>query len=180
MDGECTMINKSAPILALAVLLISSVFAAGVTTPYWKGTLSSGESIIIYFGLQNGIGDSNLTLRASVSRGSEIASLVDSDTDYLVPLGKEEIKVPVKIQIPADAKIGEMYKITISFRTVESGEGQPLALGQAFDSSTEVTVIEKVPSEKNNNFIWIVSLAILILLIIVIIYYLKKRNGSNQ
>src|SRR3989344_4267048 len=170
MDGECTMINKLFSIFMLAVFLVSSVLAAGATTPYWKGTLSPGEKKVIYFGLQNGIGDSNITIRASISKGNEVASLVDSDTDYLVPLGKDEIKVPVKIQISKEARIGEKYQITVSFKTVESGEGQPLALGQAFDSSTEVTVVEKTPSGKSNWLIWIISLAILILLVIVIIY----------
>lgn len=166
----------------MSVLLIANVIASGVTTPAWEGVLSPGESKTIYFGLQNGIGDSNITIRASISKGAEVASFIDKNTDYFVPLGKDEIKVPVKISIPKEAQVGASYQITLSFQTIGAAGGVPLAIGQAFDSSTAVTIVEKTASTQAGKGISnsLIILIVAILLLIIIIYIIKRQNSQSK
>jgi len=94
--------------IILAVLMLSTVMAFGVSSPYWKGNplqISPGETKVVKITYQN-IGDDalDLTVRAEITKGSEIASL--NKQDYLVRAGTKDTTVEVTVSMPSSATAG--------------------------------------------------------------------------
>ena len=113
-------------VLSLLIMITTFINAFGVATPYWDGyplKLAPGESMIVNLDLQNMVGNENVTLRANLTNnGGGIANLTDKNLDYFIPLGKE-LNVPIKIEIPKDAKMSGIYQIALTFIQVSSKKG---------------------------------------------------------
>ncbi|MEK6840813.1 MAG: LPXTG cell wall anchor domain-containing protein [Nanoarchaeota archaeon] len=176
-------------VLAIVVLSISFVSAAGVSTPYWSTNplkLQPGESTIVTLGLQNMVGSDDITLRASIAKGGDIAAIIDEDLDYFVPIGSEDVTVNIKVKIPQSAEIGKTQEIEVSFIQVASGEGEGFfSLASAFTQRIPVLVVGE-PTESaiyqpakqtgsQMNTLLSVALAVIIL-ILVIFFVLRKRK----
>jgi hypothetical protein len=170
------MINKKYfAIFALVLFSLSSVLALGVTAPYWDErplTLAPGESKDIQFTLQNMLGDSDITLKAALIQGQDIATLTDSNLEYEVPFGAKDVPVNMKISIPRSASQGDKYTIGASFTTITKSESGQFQLGSAFEKYFDVVVVGKAPM----NYTWIYVIVIAIVLVLVWVFV--RRNNK--
>jgi len=160
--------------LMLAMLSVS-VAAVGIATPYWKENplvMQPGELKDFTLNLQNMVGDKDITLRGELVDSGGVAEITDSNTDYLLRSQTADTYVHVRVRVPNDAKVGEIYTLKFSFTTVTQGESGGVALGLSIDKSFDVIVGEAVVEEEtqpagfgsDTYAITLVVLAILLLL----------------
>ena len=167
--------------LFLAVLLVSFVSAFGVATPYWVGNpleIAPGETSIVLLGIQNFVGDDDVTVKVVLKEGSEIASVLERE--YLIKAKTKDTQIPVTVTIPLDTPLETKYLVKVSFITVNEGGGISLATG--IDSSFDV-VVKSIPKEEPEakDFTLIAVSLLLIIAILVLIYiYRKKIFGKKR
>ena len=144
MNSKINFINERRILVVaffLAILLVSFVSAFGVATPYWEGNpliISPGETSIVLLGVQNFVGDEDITVKVVLKEGSEIASVPEGE--YLIKAKTKDTQIPVTVSIPLDISlVGMEYLVTVSFRTVNSGEGG-ISLGTGIDLNFDVVV----------------------------------------
>ena len=176
----------------LLVILNYNVNAFGVSSPYWDENpllVYAGETKEITMVLQNMVGGEDMTLKAELNSGKEIATLTDQITTYNVPFGTSNIPVHLRISIPADAKPGQEWPVGISFKTITENRGG-VTLGGAIDKGFRVKVIERPQPttsvyktgkalsglEQLGGFVILV--VILLILILVIKYFHKKKENK--
>ena len=109
--------------LIVIIALSPLVNAFGATAPYWKEKpliLAQGETKTFPIMLQNMVGEKDITLKAELISGKEIAALEDPDKSYLVSFGKKDVPINLKIQIPENDEIGKNYTIAIFFKQISS------------------------------------------------------------
>lgn len=151
------MVNKKFGIIfglvGLLILMISLVNAFGVSTSYWDENplkIAPGESKTVVLGLQNGVGTEDVTLTAKLtSDGEGIATLVDKNLDYFVPLGGGN-SVTIQIKVPEDAEKGITHTIIVSFSQISSGEGGMVRLAGGIVSKFPVKIVGEEESELYN------------------------------
>jgi len=170
----------------LIAFLIPFGLAFGIVNSYWDDNplrLSPGESKTVFLGLQNMIGDENMRFSAEITNdGGGIATLVDTNLNYLVPLG-DEVGVPIRIEIPEDAKRGVTHKITTSFTQISSGGGGMVHLTTGISSNFPVEVVGERESElyiqpeakKGIPGFWFILIAIAITLIVFTLVRRRKN-----
>lgn len=199
-------------ILLLFVLLFfvcsfNFVNAFGVSTLYsanYPLNVKPGEIKETFFLIRNVVeGDSNVVVSVELVKGAEIASL-NGDSKYNLPFG-EEVEVPVKLVIPADAKPGDEYLVAAIFRPIQTegssigdiqfivniGKSFPVVVsGGASSSGGEhsLTLVEDegiVQSfapfiKKNLGFfliiIVIIAVGIMILITLIVFMVIKNRE----
>ena len=179
------MINKKIQTLFITVLafalLSSFVTAAGVAFPYTSDnplSLKPGESKDVQFYLQNNAGDNeSMTLRASVTNGTEIATITDYSKDYVVPYGVKNPGVPVTIRItpPTVCSKGDKYNVILSFTSVTQGAKGQFALGSAFDRSFDVVMADSCSTGNSSPTIYII-VAVIIIALIILFYRRRNKN----
>ncbi len=134
----------------LIAFLMPFSLAFGVVNSYWDDMplrLAPGESKTVFLGLQNMLGGEAMTLKAEITDdGGGIATLVDTNLDYLVPLG-DEIGVPIRIEVPEDAKRGVTHMITTSFTQISTGGGGMVHLTGGIVSRFPVEIVGERDSE---------------------------------
>lgn len=177
------MKNKKTGIFAFAIFLVilmaSSIMAFAVAIPYWDSPewyplkLAPGESKIIQLTLQN-TGEEDMTVRATLTSGSEIATLIDDNLDYFVASGDVNVPVNIKVEIPADLEVGSANRtISVSFGQIASGERGMVALAAGIATSFPVEIVgyeesllrqeEAAPQPtKPIPVIWIILIVVLI------------------
>ena len=171
----------------LTILSISVASAAGVSTPYWNTNplkLGPGESIVFSLGLQNMVGDENITLRANLTKGYEIARIIDANTDYFVPIGSsDDVKVNIEVKIPENAELGKVYGLEASFLQVSGGGGGGFfSVASAFTQRIPVEVVGETTEsavygqKPSKNYAVYMVLALVILGIILVAVNIKKRR----
>jgi len=183
-------------VVAVLPFLLISVSAVGVTSFYWTGTpadekplyLNPGASSEIYFELQNMVGDSPVSMRAAVIEGKNVAELIDGDKVYEVPAGTKDVRVPVKVTMPLDAKQGDRFRVGLSFATVSRDASGGFSFGSAFEKYFDVVVPSPKPVEASAGsdstgdrlrFIYLLLIGIVIIVVVVIVVY-KRRNGRSR
>ena len=178
-------------VISLLIIIISLINAFGVSTSYWDDNplkLAPGESKTVLLGLQNKVGNEDVTLRAELtSDGDGIAILIDENLDYFVPLGSGA-DVPIKVEIPEDIKIGGIRKIAISFIQISSKEGGMVRLTGGFTSKFPVEVVGVEDSElysppelkKTTSNLWILIIMVIIIASIVIFIARKKKLKNKK
>ena len=179
-------------LVVFTLLLTSLVSAFGVSSDYWRGNplkISAGETKTISLRLQNIIGAEDITVRAVLVDGKEIASVREGD--YLVKLGTKDTEVPITISIPENFIEGSEHLVTVSFITVTpSGEGA-ITLGTGVDTSFDVLVVPFVPvvvaeelqlapKEGRSFIVWIIAGIILLIIIIIIIIKRKRKKQVDN
>lgn len=175
-------------VAGLLIMMISLVNAFGVSTSYWSDNplkIAPGESKIVVLGLQNKVGNEDMTLKATLTNDGEgIATLVDENLEYFVPLGGGN-SVTILIEVPEDADKGITHKITVSFTQVASGEGGMVRLAGGIVSKFPVEVVGEKESElyepgeeKGLSGFWVIVIALVAALIIFTIA--KKRNIKSK
>ena len=159
--------------------IIASVSAFGIAAPYSRENplvMQPGESKDVQFTLQNMVGD-DATIRVALLDGSNVATLTDSTTDYLVKKGTSNTKVNMHISIPADSA-GAKHTITLSFSTVTSGASGGVKIGASIEKSFDV-LVEKEAKEGAETWMWIVA-ALALLAIIILLLKPKKAAQAVQ
>ena len=156
----------------LGVFLISLVSALGVSSPYWGDNplqLHKGESRVVDLNLQNMVGDEDITLQATITQGSEIASL-SGDNTYSVKAGTSDTIVPLTVRLPGKYEQDSTH-VEVEFRTVSSGEGGTVAFGTGMVVGFQVVSLER---EGLSTTAWVIII-IAILAIIIILLRKKKK-----
>ena len=162
----------------LIILSISFISAFGVSSSYWKGnplSIAPGDTKTISLRLQNIGTENDVTVRAILTDGFEIAST--EEKDYLVKNGTKDTEVLVKISIPFDTPLGTEYRVTVSFKTVTPGGTGGVVLGTAIDTSFDVLVAEvEIGKAERGNLNFIIGMVILIAIIIFILISVFKKK----
>ena len=170
-------------IAGLLIMMISLVNAFGVSTSYWGDNplkIAPGESKIVVLGLQNKVGNEDVTLKANLTNDGEgIATLIDENLDYFIPLGGGN-SVTIQIEVPEDADKGITHTITVSFTQVASGEGGMVRLTGGIVSKFPVEIVGEEESElyqpgekKTLSGFWMIVIA---LVAVLIIFSMVKRR----
>jgi len=164
--------------LALILISVSLVTAFGVSSPHWKNNplkMYPGESKTINFNLQNMVGNEDVTVKADLKKGIDIAKL-EEDT-YTVEAGTSDTQVPLNIKFPENP--GEKNEIEVEFKTLTSGGGGGVTMGTGMTISFDVLTIAKTEEteQATGTFNWAIILGIAALLIVIfIILIIKKRT----
>jgi uncharacterized membrane protein len=172
------------------LLLIPLVNAWGVTTYYEDKSplvMAPGETKDVYLELQNMDGNKDVTLKAEMAQGSEIATFIDPSREYLVPVGRKDIKVNIRVKIPENAPLDNKYNIVVLFKeSPKIEEGKMLQIAGAVGTSIPIVIINLLlenpaPAVVNvkENKIPINSLLAVVIIIIVIIGFIiifRKKN----
>ncbi len=193
------MIRQASIPIVIVLLLINFACAFGATPPYWKDRpliMVPGETKEVPIILQNMVGGKDLTLRAEIINGSEIATL--ENQNYPVPFGRNDIKANLKIKIPNNTKVNDKYQLTILFEQVSQDEGKMLQLSTGITASFPVIISgeeikqkpveEKQPSEisespKSTAKIFstiIISIIAMIIIILIFIISLLIKNHKYR
>ena len=166
------------------LMMMSIISAFGVGNSYWDDRplkIAPGESKVVIMTLQNMVGDEDMTFKAKIiDDGGGIASFVDKDSEYSVPLGTE-VNVPVQIEISEDTEIGGRKKIVVSFTQISVGGGGMVSLIGGVVSNFPVEIVVEEESElytpetkKGLSVFWIVILSVVVALIILLIAKREK------
>jgi hypothetical protein len=185
------MVNKQIGLIACALLVLLalsfSINALGITSVYYAGnplTLQPGQTKTVSLGLSNNAGEQeNLTVIANITKGGEIAQLVDKDKQYTLPFGtNNNVGINVLISAPAGDPVGKQYNIEVTVSTITPG-GSAVVLGSSIGTSIPVTIVSstgEIPKKTPLSIQWIVLIIlILIILLIIIIAILSKKKKKK-
>lgn len=164
-----------------AILVLTTLVSAwGVSSPYWsRGArepsplkTTVGETEIVDLNIQNMVGNEDITVKATILEGSEIATL-EQDT-YTLKAGTETI-APLKIRAPET--IGT-YKVKAEFKTVTPGAGGGIVMGTGMTISFDVIVSEKIekPGMKISTGLIVAIILIIVIIVVILIFIRKKRR----
>lgn len=155
--------------IILGMFFISLVGALGVSSPYWGDNplqMYKGETRVVDLNLQNMVGEDDVTFKAEITEGAEIASL-DEDT-YTVEIGTFDTIVPLTVTLPDDYDEG---RIQVEFKTVSADEGGTVSLGTGMVVSFQVLSFKK-PGLSTTA--WVIIVAIIALIATILI----RRNNK--
>ncbi len=205
MDNRNIKINRNSKIkltalLFSAILLINipSIFAFGISSPYWKNNplqMRPGETKEISFNLQNCPSLSeqcdreDINVNVLLEEGEEIAEIT-SGTQYTLPFGTADTNIILKISIPEES-LQNIYTIKFSVSSPADEEGGNVQLGTKYNVEFPVVVASPVPAQAQDNVIQkekkvnatLIGVIIAILMIIIFIFVLlklKKRKLPGQ
>ena len=137
---------KRAFTLMTLILLASGGVLAFAVSSQWSTSnpiqMYPGQSIEITIILQNVPGPDDITAKAAITEGADIATLVDSNLEYLIPVG-ERTEVKLRIQIPETIAIGGTRDIKISFTTLAGTEPGSLGFGTSIERVIPVNIIKE-------------------------------------
>ena len=168
----------------LTIFLISFISAWGIASSYWEGKpflISPGETAVVDLRLQNLGTTEDVTVRAELKRGFEIASF---DTKiYTIKAETKDTVVPITITIPLNESfVGKEYVVTVSFTTTDSDRGG-ISLGVSIDKSFDV-VVRGEPKEEEKINIMLIVISLLVIAILILIYIFRKKifkkNSSRK
>ena len=171
---------------------LSFVFAFGPSSPYWKDRpiyLNTGESLTFDITLQNLVGGEDVTLKASTNNNEIVILPEGNPKEYIIPFGRDDIKVPVKISVPKSANIGERFDIAISFKQVPKAGAGNVGLVSETLISFPVIVQKEEPKLQPESGVgesrgWksiglFVLLSFVVLLSLFLVIYLIVRYRKN-
>jgi len=172
-----------------ALLLLSPLVSAfGATTPYWDDNpliMYPGQTKDFALILQNMVGNEDIVLKAELVSGVDIAALVDEELEYLVPFGRKDIEVNLRVKIPEGVPLDKEYTIGVSFKQVLEDEGKMVQMASevitnipVIVKSEEVLPEEEIPTLEEEGKGFPTAVVVLLLVIIVILGYiiLKKKK----
>ena len=195
-------LKKGVMILSFLLLIIPIVNGFGITSMYWDTNplvLEPGQTIDVFLLLQNMVGDSDITLRAEMVEGSDIAKIIDSNLDYLVPFGSKDVRVNIRITIPEDIPLDNEQIVTVSFKNIVPNEARVMQLTSAITKSIPVKIVgsgegTKTPAEPTIKVVVpdvvesvegapvqgsYVLVGIFLMVLILIFFVLKRRNSKK-
>ena len=167
------------PILAL--LSIFSVNAFAIASSYGSGVpieIYPGETKDIQLELMTSPGEENLLIKAELVDNGSVASLPDSDTEYIVNAG-EIVSANLRISVNKAAKTGEEHNIIIKFSDITSSEGTgSVSFKGSSTISFRALVVqpELKESKKGTGLFFIFLLSMLIIVMIVVIWFVVRNR----
>ena len=194
------MKNKLLIFISLFLLIsIINTHAFGVSTKFYKGNplvLEPGETAQTRLKLQNMVGSEDLIATADITSGSEIAKIIDKNTEYLVPLGTTDTKVNLEISIPENIPLNTNYDIKVYIKTSPVEEHGNLALGtgmtvripveiklkeQPITEETIPEVTEEKPAQISIGEIPFTTICftLIIVILIVVFYFIWKKEHEK-
>lgn len=170
--------------LVLAIFIVSQITAFTVSMPFMEDNklrLMPGDSYNMDFVVQN---PEDIAAKINIIQGSEIISEVNESEFYFV-LAKTKTKIPLLINIPSSAQLGDRYDIEIKISTSPLSNSGEFSFGSTISQSFEIFLEEPLIPEKSSPDIepetertsygvWILILAIILVLVIII--KLKKNK----
>lgn len=175
-------------LIGLIVLIcISNISAFAISSDYWSGyplKMYPSQSQNVSFVLENLDSTSNLNLRAVITAGSDILRASDSSSTYNVLAGQEGVANFVAT-LPADAKPGQVYPVTIDFTEVKNSASGEFGFGTAIGQSFDVIAISPSapqPTGMSTTLIFciIAGIVVLAVIIFVILRKTKKRKSHGK
>jgi len=170
----------------LGCYLINAVAVSGTYSNRRPLEVSPGETKSITFVLQNMADENDVKFKALISEGSEIVRITDSNTEYLVPVGSNDVPVKLSVEVPSGAEIGIEYQIKIEFEPVSTGNEEE-GMVQVMNGLSRyfiVKVVEKSEEESPMTKGMLVYIGIIIVLLLMIVfliaYILKNRIGKKK
>jgi len=158
----------------LAFILVGTVSAAGISSPYWEDhplSMGYGETKVVELNFQNMVGDSPVTIELNLRKGGNIAFL--DKTTYTAQPKTHDTIIPLTISIP-EGYDGGIQTIELEAKTVSGDTAGMVVLNSGWIVSFNVIVSEKdVPK---STLTWIIVGLILILIIILVLVLLIIRN----
>ena len=173
--------------VVFSILLVDSISSVGVASPVWQGNplrISPGETKTVNLELQNMVGNEDVTIRAVLKRGFEIAST--KEKEYFVKAGTKDVAVPVVVSIPDGVLVDTSYQVTVSFQTVTPGSSGRVALGTGIDTTFDVLVVESEPvalsPEKypESEIFLVIAVVIILIAIILIVWFFSRRKKHSR
>ncbi|MFQ5531850.1 MAG: hypothetical protein ACE5ES_04505 [Candidatus Nanoarchaeia archaeon] len=170
------MKNQIIILIGMILILTSLVSAFGVSTPYWEGfplTMDKGETKVVNLNLQNMVGEEDVSVKAELISGSEIAKL--KKDEFEVKIGTHDTMAPLEIKIPKESPEGATNKIVVEFKTLAKEEEGVVAVGTGMTISFDVITSGKV-AKANVPWTLITVIAIILVLIVIITLLIKRRK----
>ena len=168
-------------LIGIFILLAGSVSAFAVSGQYWKNNpviIGPGETKDIKLILQNLAGDSDLTVRAEITEGSEIAELIDESNIYQIPLGtKTEVNIRISDPLGGAVESGN-YTVKLSFTTLTTTEAGGFGFGNNIEREIPV-IIQKPYSPREKGVSGIIYLVVGIVIILVLIIAIAKKKKKR-
>jgi hypothetical protein len=174
------------------VFLMTLVSSFGIVAPYWKEyplEMMPGQTVVINLTLQNMVGEQDMSFRAAITDDKYgIASLVDENPVYLVPLGRADIIVPIEIRVPSDTAVGEVLEdVTVRFSQVSSSsEGGTVEVASAFNVAFPVKIIspagETIREDQTSgvNMVVLITIILGILILGIVLYLILSKRGEDR
>jgi hypothetical protein len=176
--------------LVVSVMLCSYVSAFAVSSPYYKGDpgnpmiVNPGESKELILKLQNLGSEEDIRVKAEVTQGADMVTLVGESDIFLVPAG-EKTEVPFLVNVPAGTELEKVFSVSVTFSTVADSESGSFAFGSRIGQDFEVIAgplsspeQPELAQETANGMVWI--LIGLIVLILVIWWALKGKKDKSK
>lgn len=127
---------------------------------------------------------------AELSEGGDVAGFLDSELSYSIPYGGN-VRVPIRIEVPGDAKVGKEYIVRAVFRSSSEREGENVQFSVNLDKSFPVLVVAEdesfggsPPSIKGASVIfWMIFMVLAVLILgvgVLIVYFVRRRRTFGQ
>jgi len=180
-------------ILVSIIIIITSTTVVnacvGVTSFYSENfplQKEPGDIEETFYLLQNVLpGGEDTKVEIELVSGEEIVTLIDLESSYFIPY-RGDVKIPLKIEIPSDAKPGEKYTISAVFRCSSVLGGGDVNFKTSITKSFPVVVsgVVKSPAVGNvGNVLFLVIFGFLAGLIIVvfsiIVYFVRQQRRTQ-
>jgi hypothetical protein len=177
------IITKGMLIIVTILFLLSSARAFAVSAKYYGGNslyILPGESKEVPFVLENLDGASDISVKLQINTGKEFIKINDPSDVYVVPLNGRTT-VNLTMTVPADAKLDEIYPVTLNFVTISKSESGTFALTGAISQSFNAIIGTGLAPPENK-----ISTGLIILIIIIVlaagatIFCLAKRKKGKK
>jgi hypothetical protein len=170
--------------IMLVILLGSYVSAFSLGCLYHKDNplrISPGQTADIPVSLQASTGG-DLTVVGKILEGEEVMTFTDPSSAYLIPAGGE-IKSNLRVSIPSNAAVGQVYSLKIGFSTESESAPGSFGFGSSIVRSFNAIVIpaveQELPEEKMDYSIILLIAAIIIVIIVIIILTRRKKKRKK-
>jgi len=167
--------------IVMFIACLANVKAFAVTPPYRPVLIFPGNTTEVGIGLQNMVGDEDITLVAEIIEGDDIAEIIDESNEYFVPFGsKGEVIDHIRITIPADDPVGKNYTVGLTLTTVTPGEAGAVAMGSSIGTEFSVVVASPTaPAGEEKAFQYIIWLWLVVIVIIIWLLIRKKSKTKK-
>ena len=175
------IIYKAGILVGILILLTSSVLAFAVSSKYYEGYpmyIPVGETQNTHITLQNLASTEDVRVRANIISGGEVIELTDSSNEYLIPAG-QKTTVNMKITIPSDAKLQEVYNVDIQFTTITTSESGTFGLSSGIGKGFKVIVGTGAVTEKPVKWNTYLIIGIIILIVLALVILLIRKNKKK-
>ena len=178
-------------VLLVLFLSVSLASAFGVTSPFWDKrplVIHPGEEQQVTLMLQNMVGGEDLTFKAVITDGADLAKLTDLNKEYLVPFNANEVPVNLLITIPKNYPYGNDQKVSVSFtQVVNNQEGKMIQMGGGVKTIIPLVIIpvessqDDITTAASSSVVFSTPIIIASLLaVLIMIIVLALLIGKNR